>query len=149
MTNVKSVSNPNGIITNYDLEMAGLLLLLLIMKEVVCNLKEANGALFSDNTPTVSWVTHLALPHSTVAARLIAALALQLKSHQCCPLTPLHIEGDANALTNIPSQSFGSVPSWHFQTNDNFQKNFNSTFPLPEQNSWTLFQLHPDVQMLL
>ncbi len=64
--NVKSASNPNGMITNSDLEMEGLLLLLLIMKEVVCNLKEANVALFSDNLPTVSWVTRLALPHSTV-----------------------------------------------------------------------------------
>ncbi len=68
-------------VTNSDLEMAGLLLLLLVMKDVVCNLKEANVALFSDNTPTVSWVTRLALRHSTVAARLIAALALGLKTH--------------------------------------------------------------------
>jgi hypothetical protein len=108
--NVKSASNPNGMITNSDLEMAGLLLLLLVMEEVVCNLKEANVALFRDNTPTVGWVTHLASRHSTVTAQLIAALALCLKSHQCCPLTPLHIKGDANALTNIPSQPFGSVP---------------------------------------
>ncbi len=134
-------------VTNSDLEMAGLLLLLLVMEDVVCNLKEANVALFSNNTPTVSWVTRLALRHSTVAAQLIAALALHLKSHQCCPLLPLHIKGDANALTNIPSQSFGSIPSWHFQTNNDLQKKINSTFPLPEQNSWTVFQLHPDVAM--
>ncbi len=60
---------------------------------------------------------------------------------------PLHIEGDANALTDIPSQSFGSVTSWHLQTNNNLQKFVNSTFPLPELNSWTIFQLHPDVAM--
>ena len=41
-------------ITNSDLEMTGLLLLLLVMEDVVCNLKEVNVALFSDNTPTVS-----------------------------------------------------------------------------------------------
>ena len=60
---------------------------------------------------------------------------------------PLHIKEDAIALTDIPSQSFGSVPSWHFQTNDDLQKFVNSAFPLPEQNSWTVFQLHPDVAM--
>jgi hypothetical protein len=68
-------------VTNSDLEMVGLLLLLLIMEDVVCNLNEANVALFSDNTPTVSWVTRLASRHSTVATQLIAALALWLKSH--------------------------------------------------------------------
>ncbi len=36
--NIKSVSNPNEMITNSDVEMAGLLLLLLVMEEVVCNL---------------------------------------------------------------------------------------------------------------
>jgi len=40
--NVKSASNFNGMITNSDLGMAGLLLLVLVMEEVVCNLKEAN-----------------------------------------------------------------------------------------------------------
>ena len=49
--NVKSASNPNGMITNSDLEMAGLLLLLLVMEDVVCNPKKVNVALFSDNTP--------------------------------------------------------------------------------------------------
>jgi hypothetical protein len=68
-------------ITNSDLEMAGLFLLLLVMEDVVCNLKEVNIALFSNNTPTVSWVTRLASRHSTVAAGLIAALALHPKSH--------------------------------------------------------------------
>ena len=58
--NVKSASNPKGMVTNSDLEMAGLLLLLLVMEDVVCNLKEVNVALFSNNTPTVSWVTSLA-----------------------------------------------------------------------------------------
>ena len=52
--NVKSDSNSNGTITNSDLEMAGLLLVLLIMEEIVCDLRKQNIALFSNNTPTVS-----------------------------------------------------------------------------------------------
>jgi hypothetical protein len=80
-SNVKSASNLKRMITNSDLETAGLLLLLLVMEDVVCNLKEANVALFSDNTSTVSWVTRLESRHSTVAAQLIAALALHLMSH--------------------------------------------------------------------
>ncbi len=52
--NVKSDSNPNGTITNSDLEMAELLLVLLVMKEIVCDLHKQNIPLFSNNTPTVS-----------------------------------------------------------------------------------------------
>ncbi len=52
--NVKSDSNPNGTITDSDLEMAGLLLVPLVMEEIVCDLREQNIALFSNNTPTVS-----------------------------------------------------------------------------------------------
>jgi hypothetical protein len=41
MNNLKSESNPNEMITNLDLEMAGMLLLLLLnVEEMVCNLKE-------------------------------------------------------------------------------------------------------------
>jgi hypothetical protein len=79
--NVKSDSNPNGTITNSDLEMAGLLLVLLVMEEIVCDLRECNIALFSDNTPAVSWIARLSPHHSIVAANLVAALALWLKTH--------------------------------------------------------------------
>jgi hypothetical protein len=66
--NVKSDSNSNGMITNSDLEMAGLLIIFLVMEEIVCDLTEANIALFSNNTPTISWVTCLASRHFIVAA---------------------------------------------------------------------------------
>jgi hypothetical protein len=108
--NIKSDSNPNGTITNSDLEMAGLLLVLLVMEDIVCDLRECNIALCSNNTPTVSWVTLLSSRHSIVAANLVAALALWQKTHQCCLLTPQHIKGKENAITDIPSCSFGTEP---------------------------------------
>jgi hypothetical protein len=73
--NVKSDSNSNGTITNSDLEMAGLLLVLLIMEEIVCNLRKQNIALFSDNTPTTSW--NVFQIHSDVAMRVISILRLK------------------------------------------------------------------------
>jgi hypothetical protein len=133
--NVKSNSNPNGTITNSDLEMAGLLIIFLVMEEIVCNLTEANIALFSNNTPTISWVTCLASRHSIVVANFVAALALHLKKLRCCLLTPQHIKGIKNTITDIPSRSFGSVPQWHFKSNNDLQTFFNSHFPLPNQTS--------------
>ncbi len=107
--NVKSDSNPNEIITISDLEMAGLLIIFLVMEEIICDLTKANIALFSNNTPTVSWVTCLASQHSIVAANLVAALALCLKNLCCCLLTPQHIKGKENTITDIPSHLFGSL----------------------------------------
>jgi hypothetical protein len=52
----------------------------------------------------------------------------------------LHIAGDQNAMTDIPSRSFGSKPKWHFQSELDFLTFFNNSFPLPCQNSWMLCQ---------
>ena len=49
-----------GNITNSDLEMAGLLILWLVMEEVCPKLRAAYVALFSDNSPTIGWVKRLA-----------------------------------------------------------------------------------------
>jgi hypothetical protein len=52
----------------------------------------------------------------------------------------LHIAGDQNQMTDIPSGSFGSESKWHFKTNENLLTFFNSHFPLPTQNSWSVCQ---------
>ena len=51
-----------GVITNSDLEMAGLLLLWLVMESVCGSLKEKRVALFSDNSPTMG-VYGVCTPH--------------------------------------------------------------------------------------
>jgi hypothetical protein len=85
--------------------------------------------------------------HSIIAANLVAALALWLKTHRCCPLTPQHIRGKDNTIIDIPSRSFGTKPQWHFKTNIELHTLFNSHFPLPNQTSWNVFQIHSDVAM--
>ena len=106
-----SEHNPNGRITNSDLEMAGLLMLWLVM-ENVCDVESGTHvALFSDNQHTVvSWVTHMASKSSDVAGQLLRALSLRLKMKGVSPITALHVLGKQNAMTDIPSCLFGSVP---------------------------------------
>ena len=132
-------SNPSGDITNSDLEMAGMLMLFCIMEDVCGDLQDKHLALYSDNSPTVSWVRRLAA-RSMVAAQLVRALALRLKVAGASPLTPLHIAGSKNAMTDIPSRSFGSNHKWHCTSNEELLTLFNSTFPLPNQASWTVYQ---------
>jgi hypothetical protein len=100
---INSVLNLVGRITNSDLEMVGLVLLWIVIERVCPDLKEKCIMLFSDNSPTVSWVTHLASQRSVVAEHLVQVLALCLKTMHACPLTPLHIEGVQNAIADVSS----------------------------------------------
>jgi hypothetical protein len=127
--------------TNLDLDMAGLLFLWLIMESVCGDLQEQRVALFSDNSPTVEWVRHLATCGLMVSAHLIQALALRLKLNGTCPITLLHITGKENSMTDILSRSFGSKPKWFCKTNNDLLTLHNTLFPLPRQNSWTVFQI--------
>jgi len=97
-------------------------------------------AIFSDNSPTVSWVQRMACRSSLVAKQLIRVLALRFNIHKVCPITTLHIAGDQNAMMDIPSRSFGSEPKWHFHTDLDLLTFFNKNFPLPQKNSWTVCQ---------
>ncbi len=85
------------------------------MMEHVCGpLAKTRVALFSNNSPTVSWVKRMASRSSLVAKQLIRILALRFNIHKVCLITTLHIMGNQNAMTDIPSCSFGSEPKWHF-----------------------------------
>lgn len=71
----------------------------------------------------------------------IQALAPRLKTQNTSPLTPLHIAGVQNAMTDIPSRSFGSIPKWQCLKDSHLLTVFNSMFPLPSQASWNVFQI--------
>jgi hypothetical protein len=137
---VKTNTGQGGTLTNSDLEMAGLLLLFLVMEEVCDMQPGCHIALFSDNSPTVSWVRKMAAKGSKVADQLLRALCLRMKQRNISPLTSLHIPGKKNAMTDIPSRSFGSEKKWHCKTDDELLTLFNASFPLPSQNSWTVFR---------
>ncbi len=133
-------ANPTGTITNLDLEMAGLLILWLIMEQVYPDLSGAHVALFSDNSPKVHWVAQMAAKQSKCTMQLLWVLALRLQITQASPLTPLHFAGIHNNMTDIPSQSFGSEPKWFCKSDSDLQTLFNASFPLPTQDSYNVFQ---------
>lgn len=144
---VKSDSNPTGTLTNSDLELAALLLLFLVIESTVETLSNAHVALFSDNSPSVHWVQRMAVKSSPVAMQLIRALALRLQVTRVSPLTTLHIAGNENAMTDIPSRSFGSTARWHCPNDNSFLTLYNSSFPLPTQESWTAYRLSSKASM--
>jgi hypothetical protein len=81
----KTNSGKDGLLTNSDLEMAGVLVLWLCMEEV-CEFGPADhAAVFSDNSPTVSWTDRLATRGSKVADQLVRALVLRMKEKRVLP----------------------------------------------------------------
>ena len=142
-----SENNPKGSISISDLEMAGFLLLWFVNEAVSPNLQEQSIALLSDNSPSVSWATRLASRRSVIGARLIRALALRMKLKKCCPITPLHVAGKRNIMADVASRSYGSNPAWYCKSDNDFQLMFNSLFPLPSQNTWSIFRLTNEMCM--
>ena len=144
---INTDSNKKGSLTNSDLEMAGLLLLWIVIEAVCPVLRHKHVAVFSDNTPTVSWVDRLASKQSKTAGGLLRALSFRMRHHRSSPLTALHIRGIHNSIADIPSRSFGGTPAWHCKTDTEFLTLFNKKFPLPQQNSWQLFRIAPALSM--
>jgi hypothetical protein len=127
-----SADNPNGTITYFNLEMAGLLMLWLVMEDVYQPLKDAHVALFSNNSQTVHRVQQPAAKHSVVAMQLVHMLALKLQLLHTSPLTPIHTAGVKNSLTDIPSCLFGLEQKWFCQTDTYLKTLFHASFSIPE-----------------
>jgi len=132
---VVSQHNPQGKLTNSNLEMVGLLLQWLVLKQVV-DLRHAHIACWCDNTPMVAWATKLLTTKAMTALRLIRILALHMFTCQASPLTALHILGKHNWMADFASWSFSLYP-----TQKIFLTEFHHCFPLPQNNSWICFCL--------
>ena len=132
--------NPEGDITNSDLEMAAEVLGLLVLEANVC-LRWIHVGCCSDNSATVAWQGRGASKRSRVANRLLRVMAIRLRKNRASPLVTRHLAGDRNQLGDIPSRSFGYKAEWHFTNDLDFLNYFNACFPLPFQNCWTGFRL--------
>ncbi|KAL7533742.1 hypothetical protein ACHAWF_007944 [Thalassiosira exigua] len=133
--------NPDGDITNSDLEMAAEVLGWLVLEACVPNLRWKHVGVWSDNTPTVAWTTRWASKRSAVANRLLRILAIRMREKRASPLVARHVAGERNVLGDIPSRSFGYRAEWHFECDNDFLAFFNDKFPLPDKISWTGFCL--------
>ena len=143
---LQTEQNPGGKITNSDLEMAGLVLLWLVIEHVVRDLRHKHVLMLSDNSPSVSWMDRMASKRLRPAGKQLRALAYRINVKEACPITPLHIPGVHNRIADIPSRSFGYKHAWNFCDDKEFLTFFNKTFPLPNQLSWTGCQLSSGIK---
>ena len=141
-TRLVTFHNPDGTISNSDLEMAGMLLHYLVLEQLA-PLRHIHVAAWCDNTPTVSWTNKLSASRSPIAGRLTRALAMRIHVNQASPLTSLSIAGVDNTMADTASRTFhrNTATNTTFAINDDeFLLTFNSSFPL-QDHSWQGFRL--------
>jgi hypothetical protein len=142
---VVSDKNPDGVLTNSDLEMAGVILQFLALEQIVPDLRHIQVAIGCDNTPAVAWTKKMATHASSpVAYRLLQGLAMRQRATRAAPPEVYHVAGDTNTLADVASRRIKDVPCFpSFVSNPAaFLSYFNSRFPLPQSPSWNI--VHPD-----
>jgi hypothetical protein len=134
---VISDTNPTGVLTNSDLELAGVLLHYAVLEQLVPDLTHVQVAIGCDNTPAVAWTKRMAARASSpVAYRLLRGLAMRQRATHAAPPAIYHVAGDQNTLADVASRALPIVshPSA-------FLPHFNTRFPLPQSPSWQ--HVHP------
>jgi hypothetical protein len=97
---VVSYNNPNGSISNLDLEMAGMLAHYLVLEHLV-SLHHVHVAAWCDKTSTVSWTNKLSSSRSWVMGQLMRALTLRIHANEASPLISVSIAGVDNKMADM------------------------------------------------
>lgn len=146
---VVSDANPNGRLTNSDLEMAGVLLHYLALEQVAGSLRHVQVAIGSDNTPAVAWTTKMATRASSpVAYHLLRGLALRQRYTRAAPPEIFHVAGKTNTLADVASREvkINGIPLPNSAEPNVFLTYFNSKFPLPQSSSWNIVTLDSEMR---
>ena len=138
---LRTADNMQGDLSINDLEMAGLLLHWLALECIAPTLHHCHVAMYCDNTSTVQWSFKLAQSKSRLASHLLRALGLRIHQTRSSPLQCLPIPGSANNMADEASRQVHSNPANNMKSHNSLEHFFNSTFPLPQHNSWNEFHL--------
>jgi hypothetical protein len=146
-----------GTLTNSDLEMAAVLLQYLVAEQLR-PLDQCHTAIWSDNTPTVSWSTKMAAKATTpIAGQLLRALAMRQRTTRAALPTVAHYAGSCNIPADTASRSFarfhyGCDKGRPSQLDDQFLTSFNTVFSLSsfsKMRSWRLVQVPSEMSSLV
>jgi hypothetical protein len=141
-TDVILDNTPAGKITNLDLELAAVVFAVGIALEKAPQAKHAPLGTLCNNTPTVSWIDHIAsksrLP---TAGRLLRGLSIMLFANHAGRLTTIHVLGVENIMTDIASRPTKAQNLFCANaplSDADFSQSFDTTIPLPDNQRWTL-----------
>ena len=131
---VVSDSNPNGSLTNSDLEQAAVLLQFSVLEQHV-DMRHRSSLIFSDNSPTVAWSERMAdRSRAPTAGRLLRGFGMMQREAHAAPVLVAPVAGADNDMADFASR-FTSDPT-------NFVSLFNKKFPI-QAGSWKLVNPRP------
>ncbi len=134
--------NPEGKITNLDLELAEEVFAMGIVLEKAPQAKHALLGTLCNNTPTISWINQMASKSkSPTAGRLLRGLAIMLFANHAGRLTTIHVPGVDNVMADIASRPTKAQKLFCAKaplSDTDFCSSFNTAFPLPNNQLWTL-----------
>ena len=133
-----SHSNPNGTVTNSDLELAGSIGHDAVLSSAV-PVQHMTTCTFTDNTPTVSWRQKGSVTTTGPAAYLLRLSALHRRHHRYKPETHF-LAGVLNAMADDCSRL------WKL-SDSQLISYFNTNYPQPR--SWTMRHLPPEMHSAL
>jgi hypothetical protein len=113
---VVSTPNPKGLVTNSDLEMAGVLLQEAVLEAHLGpnHMSLAQTAIGCDNSPAVSWATRMATRSaSPISFCLLCGLAMRQRLTKSAPPAVFHVAGVENILADVAPRPVKGVAS-HF-----------------------------------
>jgi hypothetical protein len=147
---VISDTNPAGSITRSDLELAAEVMAIGVILITAPHIKHAPLGTLCNNTPTVSWVEIMASRAKTpTAGRLLRGLAFMLHCSHAGRLTTAHVPGTENVMADIASRPAKAQKLFHLPsplTDSKFCSAFDTTYPLPDNQLWTLAATPPWVK---
>ena len=135
----------NNTITINDLKLAGMVLGWLVLEYVAKDLNYKHIGMFCDNTSAIGWTQKGHTTTSIPAARLLRFLSLRQRFRRTSSLLPVHIAGEQNSMADFCSRAFKDG-KFHL-SNMSLLTFFNSSFPLPQKQSWTEWTVHKKLSM--
>ena len=131
-----SDSNPQGTITNSDLELAGTIAHAAVLTSQH-DVREQTIAIFSDNTPAVAWGCKASVTTQGPASYLLRTASLHQRQHRYLA-QHFYIPGPANHLADIASRRFDLSDA---------QLLSHLNCISPHSQSWKLLPLPPDMHL--
>lgn len=129
-------TNPSGTLSISDLELAGILFHYIALETALATakspLRHASPAIWCDNIAAVAWTHKNRTSTSSVAARLLRALATRIRANEGALLNVQHVSGKFNVMADAASRPHPTDPH-------EFLLAFSAEFPPPQAESWTLF----------
>jgi hypothetical protein len=141
-------TDPNGHLTNSNLEMARVVLQETVLEATLGpkGMQGAQTAIGCDNSPAVAWTTRMASRSaSPISFRLLRGLAMRQRITKSAPPALFHVTGVQNTLADVASRPIkGITVPFHVEDSppnsvcpSEFLTFFDSHYALPQKRPWS------------